>query len=100
MNRAGFCTDSSQPGEDLEDWGQRALVGGYCAEETANRIGAGLLLTDLLVLSGPTALDPYVQVPISRGGRVESTWAGAHYSLDDIDAIYAGALSPAALNAV
>lgn len=78
MNRLGLWTDQSQPGELGDGWAQRANVGGYADEATANALAAGLLDTDLLLIALPAALaeDSALQIPITREGAAECTWAG------------------------
>jgi hypothetical protein len=97
MNRAGFWTEDSQPGVIEEDWCQRAMVSGYCTEATSNAIQAAVLNTDLIVVTVPATLDNRTQIPVSRSGAVESTWAGGN---SDPDGQYDDDLSRAAVEAI
>lgn len=47
VNRVGYVTTFSQPGEIVGDWYQRAAVDGFCDEATATRIYDGVLETDV-----------------------------------------------------
>lgn len=51
INRLGFLTTDSQPGEPLLDGqGQRAYVTGYCSERTAAFLSAFLVGTELVLM--------------------------------------------------
>ncbi|MCU1486191.1 MAG: hypothetical protein JWN67_2937 [Actinomycetia bacterium] len=78
INRLGFLTEFSQPGEEVGGYLQRASVSGYCSEGTCNAILAALVPTDLVILAVPAMLDSYVQIPISLDDGVECTWAGGN----------------------
>lgn len=94
MNRAGFWTNNSQPGEHGADgYVQRAWVCGYCNESTSNTIVAAAVATDLVVLATPAVFESWVQIPISRLGNKEWTWSGGHTpptrdSLEDTPAAF------------
>src|SRR3712207_2297330 len=63
LNRAGFCTDFSQPAvKPNEGFAQRACVSGFCSEALAKTIATLTLSTDLIVLASPPG--PYVQCQI------------------------------------
>jgi hypothetical protein len=82
MNRAGFWTDQSQPGErQAGGYAQRAHVSGFCSESASNAIVAGSLTTDLIVLAMPADCESHFQVPISRVGAREWSWADTHVPL-------------------
>jgi hypothetical protein len=52
LNRAGYCTDFSQPGEPVVDGcGQRAAVVGYCDEDIAGRLIDLSARSELVVLA-------------------------------------------------
>lgn len=80
LNRAGWWTDGSQPGTTEPDRSQRAWVSGLCSERTANLLQGALLTSELLVLAAPIGAPRSIQVPVSRVGRAECTWAGATWS--------------------
>lgn len=97
INRSGLWTINSQPGEVDDEWAQRATVSGYCTEATCNAILAATIDSDLIVLALPAVLDSVVQIPVSRWGNVENTWAGAN---SDPASCYAGQLPEAAVDAI
>lgn len=66
LNRSGFVTVDSQPGEIDERWAQRAAVSGYCEEDVAERLASISVRGDLVVISQPAGLDAAYQLPISR----------------------------------
>jgi hypothetical protein len=81
VNRAGFVTDFSQPGEKLDEDGcaQRASVGGFTTTAILAALCAHLEGTGLTVLadagaSQETTLD--VQMAISLDDSAACTWAG------------------------
>ncbi len=66
LNRSGFVTDFSQPGEiDGED-AQRAAVSGYCQQDVAERLASTSVRGDLIVISSPAGVDGCFQLPITR----------------------------------
>lgn len=66
MNRAGYVTDFSQPGEVDADWAQRAAVTGYCDADNAERLAALSLRTELIVISQVSWQESNYQLPITR----------------------------------
>lgn len=66
LNRSGFVTDFSQPGELDEHWAQRAAASGYCEEATAERLASISVRGDLVVVSEPPGVDNQFQLPITR----------------------------------
>lgn len=78
INRLGFLTDFSQPGERTEFSQQRASVSGYCSEATVNAILGGLGATELIVLALPFGDAASVQIPVTlQADGAEATWVGA-----------------------
>lgn len=70
LNRRGFVTYGSQPGQVDEDGRQRAFVEGLCDRDVADRIHDAALPTDLIVLEhGPRRWGRHdvCAVPISVG---------------------------------
>jgi hypothetical protein len=59
LNRAGFVTDCSQPGQTGDGWEQRAAVQGYAAQDVALRIiGAVAADPELVTISCPPSMVP------------------------------------------
>lgn len=100
MNRLGLMTDTSQPGVPLVDGsGQRAGLMGWCSEVVADRVAAGALGTDLVVMVGaPGAVG--AQVVVTIGDGAEFTWFGAGEDPDGIAGLWGEDLSPKALAAL
>jgi hypothetical protein len=84
VNRGGFLTDCSQPGDIGDGWAQRAMVSGYCTEATLDALLAGCLATDLMVLGLPPGFTFGARVCVSRQGQAESMWTG--YFQDPVEA--------------
>ena len=78
LNRRGFVTEFSQPGEKLKDGcAQRAAVSGFCSETVARRLAALTLCSDLIVLAyPPDGLRGY-QIPITIDDYHPFTWCGS-----------------------
>jgi hypothetical protein len=84
LNRAGFVTDFSQPGEPLEDgFSQRAAVSAYCNESVARRVAALTLSTDLIVIAFPPGADGGHYVPITIDNHRPCTWGG-RYGIEEL----------------
>jgi hypothetical protein len=84
INRLGFFTENSQPGEPLEDGrGQRAYVTGYCDEETAGFITGILAVTDLVVLWARPGEAGRMQVCVTMDYHREFTHLGRTGSRED-----------------
>ena len=79
INRSGFVTTTSQPGEPMDDGSaQRAAVEGYAREDTAKRMAALGLWTDLLVFAFPPGDYAWgYQVPITVEEYRPFTWLGS-----------------------
>ena len=73
LNRSGFVTVDSQPGEIDGHWVQRAAVSGYCEEDVAERLASISVRGDLIVISQPAGLDNSYQLPITRTGNYTYT---------------------------
>ena len=110
VNRAGFVTHFSQPGEP---WGpaydgracaQRAAVSGFCSKELRDAILQALLHTDLIVIDSPPGTDDIyaTQVCVSYGlcDLENLTVCGAPFSAQNIDDDYGAALHREALLAL
>lgn len=63
LNRAGFLTEGSQPGEEpaagLYDWQQRATVRGFADDATLARIEAAVRGSGLLLITRRTEIPPW-----------------------------------------
>lgn len=78
FNRLGLVTTHSQPAEAIDDSGsgQRACIEGYASEETAKRLAAVTLHTDLLVfIFEPGGTGGY-QIQITTQNFLPFTWCG------------------------
>lgn len=101
INRAGFVTTCSQPGEVDGDWVQRAAVEGFCSEATVERLTEAILETDLIALFWPPrAVGHCYQIPVSREGRRQNTWVGVPQDAENIERYYSGDLSPDGVSAL
>jgi len=81
INRNGFVTTFSQPGEaiDEEGRGQRAAVEGWAREGIARCLGSLALWTDLLVFAfEPGNYSAGYQVPITTAVFRPFTWVGGY----------------------
>lgn len=76
LNRAGFVTDFSQPGEADETGGMRSAVTGFCDEQLALSLDSLGASTDLVVLTCLPGMESGIQIPISHYLRHPSCWAG------------------------
>lgn len=85
MNRAGFVTCHSQPGQPWRDEGaQRACVSGFCTVEVAETIAAGCLRTDLVCLVHWPGAEPGAYIPVTIDEDRAYTWDGMGEALEDI----------------
>ncbi len=77
LNRAGFFTEQSQPGEIVGDWCQRAFVAGYADEALSFHLMAALCPTELVVVSSPPGTGTTGSlIVVTREGFLENTWVG------------------------
>jgi hypothetical protein len=96
-NRAGYVTDFSQPGKDLDDGDrQQAAVGGYCDDATRARLADAVAGTDLVLLHerGHSG----IRLPVTLDGGTARTWIGGVPAAEDI--WYTVTLTAAALDAL
>ncbi len=93
MNRAGFATEFSQPGEVRGSWLQRAAVSGFCDARTAEVLEAACLATELICLVYPPGVDVPVDLPVSRDGGRAYTGAGMSVGVGEIVQLWAGTCS-------
>jgi len=101
VNRAGFYTTNSQPGEPIKDWsGQRACVEGFCQEQLAKKISSALLKTDLVMIATPPGAASDVQICITIDDDKECTWVGGPTELGPIVDLYDDELDALALAAL
>ena len=90
-NRAGYLTTDSQPGRPLTDGcGQRAYVSGFCTEETADKIEAAILGTDLVAIITPPGWGNPTQIPVTVVDAKDCAWLGTPLDAADIDDFYGG----------
>lgn len=83
LNRSGFFTITSQPGEDDGHSKQRALVDGFASEETAQRIERLSLVSDLYILTSPPGRYNGCTMPITTDLFRPYSWAGAVHLEDE-----------------
>lgn len=78
LNRAGFVTDFSQPGQrGMDGSGQRAAVSGFCSKEIALRLASLTLCSELIVLAYPPGSLRVCQIPITVDDYHPFTWLGS-----------------------
>lgn len=83
LNRGGFVTEFSQPGEKLKNgFAQRAAVSGFCSEAVARKLAALTLCSDLIVIAYPPnelvrQLWGYM-IPITVEDYHPFTWSGRY----------------------
>ncbi len=75
LNRAGFLTTNSQPGEDSPEWKQRAFVDGYALEHVARRVARMSLYTDLHVVTVPPGLSAGFHTPVILRDFMPHGWS-------------------------
>lgn len=77
LNRSGFLTVCSQPGQDEYDWKQRAFVDGYALEPVARRLAQLTLSTDLLVVTAPPSVHIGYRLPVILRDFQPHGWSGS-----------------------
>lgn len=101
INRAGFVTDCSQPGEPAVDgWCQRAAVTGFCTGDLAARITDALAATDLVVLDAWPGFDCVIQVPVTLDDGKAHTWVGGTLDVEHLSEVYGPSCGPEAVLAL
>ena len=91
MNRAGYATTFSQPGELGDNWNQRAAVEGYCEEATASKLVQLTIDGDLIVLAYGPGEESLLQLPVTTaGGRVHTIIGQVADPLDDMPDVEPG----------
>jgi hypothetical protein len=102
INRAGYLTDFSQPGERTADasWTQRAAVTGFCGHAIANQLRARLIATDLIVLTFDPLSFQFTQIVVSLDGAAENTWVGGPLDDDNIIHFYGEDVHPDGVEAL
>lgn len=85
MNRAGFITTCSQPGQlDPPSSAQRAFVEGFCDETTAASLEVGLLLEDLVVVTFEPGSNAGSSISVTMDDFEPFTFMGRH-SAEELD---------------
>lgn len=102
MNRAGFMTESSQPGvEGYIMSMQRAFVCGFCSEERASALTNAIFPTRLVAfVYPPESWNDAWRTPVTFDDGKPFTWLGTLLDAEDIRYHYGHALSPAGLAAL
>lgn len=78
LNRQGFVTDFSQPGEKLKNgFAQRAAVSGFCPETIAKKLASTTLCSDLIALAYPPGASGGCRIPITLDDYHPFTWLGS-----------------------
>jgi hypothetical protein len=93
VNRGGFVTHFSQPGEPTELRGaqQRAAVSGFCDNGLLTRIQQATLATDVVLLAYPPGASfDGLQIPVSLSQGRAWRWAGATMRAVTIRDYYSG----------
>ncbi len=90
MNRSGYATDFSQPGQLGRGWSQRAAVTGYCAHPQADCLAALSLESELIVITEHPGAEADFELPITQGdGRAFTRLCGRGV-FDEPDALWDG----------
>lgn len=76
LNKSGFMTIDSQPGEKDEDWQQRAFVDGFAMKDTALKLAALTLSTDLFVGAFPPENSSGISIPVVIRDFKPHAWGG------------------------
>jgi hypothetical protein len=77
MNRNGYVTDFSQPGEKDGGWWQRAAVTGCCGEAEADCLAGVSLKSELVVITEFPGTEQTYELPITQDdGRPHTRLAG------------------------
>ena len=93
VNRAGYVTDFSQPGETYDSGAQRAAVTGFCTFAQADVLAAVSLQSELIVIVDPPYVRGEYELPITQDeGRAFTRLAGRGV-FDDPNALWPGAIS-------
>ncbi|MGI9175411.1 MAG: DUF6919 domain-containing protein [Rhodothermales bacterium] len=95
LNRSGFLTIRSQPGQNEPDWKQRAFVDGYALEPVARYLSTLTLSTDLLVVTAPPGVEVGYRLPVILRDFQPHGWAGST-SFDELS-VFAEDCSTSAL---
>jgi hypothetical protein len=98
INRFGLMTDCSQPGIAVSSGeGQRAFVTGFCGEEVADRLLAGLATSDLVILTFAPGQIGEGSIPVSLDGTDPFTWLGRSHDFwdDSVFEMFGKETSPA-----
>jgi hypothetical protein len=86
MNRNGYVTDFSQPGEKDSGWWQRAAVTGHCAHRAADRLAAISLESELIVIIEFPSTQQLYELPITQqDGRANTRLAGRGFFAEPDD---------------
>ncbi len=101
VNRVGFMTESSQPGEPIRDGsGQRAFVDGFCSAPLWHLLKRLALPTELVLVAWPPGSEDDFWLPVTVDDGSAFTWARGPCHPGDLDEMYADDLHPAALVAL
>ncbi len=111
-NRAGYFTDTSQPGEppaigyNSKIWVQRAGVTGYASTETLAVLRGCAATTPLILMAIPSAGDGAGdgdwdhRIAVTLNGETENTWFGGLTSRSSLREMYEDDLHPDAVQAM
>ncbi|MGO8904749.1 MAG: DUF6919 domain-containing protein [Solirubrobacteraceae bacterium] len=90
MNRNGYVTDFSQPGEQDRGWSQRAAVTGYCAHPQADCLAGMSLESDLIVITEFPGSEVTYELPITQEDRRTHTRLAGRGVFDEPDHLWPG----------
>jgi hypothetical protein len=77
LNRAGFLTTDSQPGNQEDDGSaQRQYVTGFCQDAVLDALMLISTSTDLVVISHHHLASNHASIPVSTDGGEPFTWLG------------------------
>lgn len=101
LNRVGYFTEQSQPGEIDGSWRQRAFVSGWAEPELVGAFMSVLDPTELVIVATPPSETRITtQIVVTLDDARENTWLGAAHSTGDLRGMYGPHLSPDALEAL
>ncbi len=84
MNRHGYATDFSQPGEADGLGTQRASVDGLCNRDCAERLASLSLDTELVVITHYPGVDAVYEIPITHSEGRTATIAAGHLTVSEL----------------
>lgn len=90
VNRGGYVTDFSQPGETYDSGAQRAAVTGFCTFAQADVLAAVSLRSELIVIVDPPYVRGEYELPITQDEWRAFTRLAGRGVFDDPNALWPG----------